>query len=104
MAVRYGIGEIFGRDVSRLTAGELRSLARTNNKKTTCPFLPDKKCRKKGGVCSLRQYEVDATGMVRMAPVSSVTATCPVRFREGKIAFEWIGEVLLGTNEPIVLN
>jgi hypothetical protein len=73
-----------------------------------CPFKsrplnkPIPTCSKKGGVCSLRQYSKDEAAVVQ--PSSAPVSTCPYRFLEGNLIFQWVGEVLLGTQKPVVIS
>lgn len=107
-SIRYGVGEIYGRDAVSLSSEELRRPASANHKKTSCPFKPrtekDRlpKCSKKGGVCSLREYTKSSSGKVEVkgAPIT----TCPYRFLEDRLIFKWVGETLLGTSNPSVIS
>jgi hypothetical protein len=67
-----------------------------------CPFQQEAKCNKKGGVCSLRQYQQNDDGLV--SGVGPVITTCPQRFLERDVVFRWVAETLLQTKEPIVLS
>ncbi len=107
MVTRYGAAELYGFDISTLPFEKIRELASAKTKEVPCPFKPHEpnrpvpKCHKKGGVCSLRQYTqykdtIQAVGQ----PVT----TCPSRFLEGKSVFEWVGETLLGTKNPIIIS
>jgi len=107
MPARYGAGELYGFDFSALPPERIRELASAENKDVRCPFKPREpgkpvpNCHKKGGVCSLSQY-VRAAGKVE--PVGPPVTTCPSRFLENKLVFEWVGETLLGTKNPFVLS
>jgi hypothetical protein len=62
-------------------------------------------CTKQGGVCSLREYAQTATAdPTRAVPAGSLRTTCPHRFLEDGEIFKWVGEVLLGSTEPMVLR
>lgn len=69
---------------------------------TPCPFQSGPACNKKGGVCSLRQYKQVGDGPV--SGIGPIITTCPQRFLEASTVFRWVGETLLQTTEPIVLN
>ena len=100
---RYGAGELYGFDLASLPPQRLRELSSAKNKEIACPFKmpePGKSqptCSKKGGVCSLRQFEQDKDG--RVSPAGSPVTTCPQRFLEGNLIFEWVGETLLGRHQ-----
>lgn len=107
MVTRYGTGELYGFDLTALTPERVRELTGAEHAKELCPFKPQEankpppRCSKKGGVCSLRRYTLDAGGVtVTGAPVT----TCPHRFLERGLIFEWVGETLLGNPNPIILS
>lgn len=106
--IRYGAAELYGFDFASLPPQCLRELAAADHKNTGCPFKvreagkPAPTCSKKGGVCSLRQYTQDNNGSV--VPSSLPVTTCPHRFLEDGVIFEWVGEALLGTKNPIVIS
>jgi hypothetical protein len=108
MPSRYGTGELFGFDFSALPAERIRELSRASQRDIVCPFKPAQpekpapKCNKKGGVCSLRQFEKDEQGNI--AGKGQPVTTCPNRFLEGNLIPEWVGETLLGTSKPAVIS
>ena len=67
-----------------------------------CPFQAPANCSKRGGVCSLRSYEQVGGGSVSGA--GPLITTCPTRFLEGGLIFQWVGEVILQTDSPAVLR
>ena len=104
---RYSIGEWYGSGLETLSPTERTQRAKTecNTNETigaACPFQLETKCNKKGGVCSLRQYQQLGDGPV--GGVGPVITTCPQRFLEADTIFKWVGETLLQTKEPIILN
>jgi len=104
---RYSIGEWYGLGFEALTPAERFTRAKTECDTdailgAVCPFQRDAKCNKKGGVCSLRQYQKVSGGPVSGA--GPVITTCPQRFLESDTIFRWVGETLLQTKEPIVLS
>ncbi len=118
MKTRFGIGEWYGRSFVKLTPeerqeyAELQFMKKKDRPEQPCrprmrgadEFIP---CTKTGGVCTLRQYQHnEETGRVAVAPEQKGTlrTTCPYRFEETGIAFEWIGETLLGHSAPSVVN
>src|SRR5580704_1752226 len=74
MASRYGAGELYGFDFSTLSAERIRELAQATHRDIVCPFKPVQpgkpapKCKKKGGVCSLRQFVKDEEVEVNEVP------------------------------------
>ncbi|MGC9316911.1 MAG: NotI family restriction endonuclease [Armatimonadota bacterium] len=111
----YGIGEWYGELFTKLTADQRKSFAkiqelpRSDQPDIPCPFQSHEEetvqCTKAGGVCSLRKYEQTEQGA---RPVSGLEgglcATCPHRFEEGGLIYEWIGAELLRSSQPIVLG
>src|SRR5260370_27949854 len=104
---RYSIGEWYGTPFETISPAErfLRAKAEMETKSTRgliCPFKKDRPCHKKGGVCSLRLYEQTGTGPVSLS--GPVITTCPSRFIEDDLIYDWIGKELLGTEKPIKLG
>jgi len=104
---RYSIGEWYGAGFESLTSTERFERAKTECEAdailvVACPFQQDTKCNKKGGVCSLRQYQQVENGQV--VGVGPVITTCPQRFLESEKIFRWVGETLLQTTTPVVLS
>jgi hypothetical protein len=99
---RYGIGELYGHDFSRLPSDQIRKLSKAVFKSQPCPFRGGM-CNKKGGVCSLRQYS--KTGDV-VTPLEddSLTATCPSRFYDSGTVLRWVGKTLIDADSPVVLT
>lgn len=104
---RYSIGEWYGAGFESLIPAERCARAKTECEANAilgavCPFQQAAKCNKKGGVCSLRQYQQAGDGPV--SGVGPVITTCPQRFLESDTIFRWVGETLLQTKEPVVLS
>jgi hypothetical protein len=104
---RYSIGEWYGTPLDLLTPHPRSDRAKTEialEKLTgnACPFQESAICSKKGGVCSLRLYEQTNGGLVN--GTGPLVTTCPLRFLEDNTVFRWIGETILQTSAPIVLN
>lgn len=105
---RYGAAELYGFDLASLSPERIRQLSSANHKQVPCPFKkaeagkPQPTCSKKGGVCSLRQYEQD--NEKKVTPVGSPVTTCPHRFLESNLIFEWVGETLLATKSPAIIS
>ena len=72
-----------------------------------CPFvqslLPGSECWKAGGVCSIRKYGRAEEGQITASP-SEIVTVCPSRFLGNADLLRWAGEVLLGTQHPIVVK
>jgi hypothetical protein len=108
MITRYGTGELYGHDFAGLSPEQIRVLSSARHRDMPCPFKPvepgrqTQRCSKKGGVCSLRQYSQMESGNV--SPVGLPVSTCPHRLLEQSLIFEWVGEVLLGNSNPVVLS
>ena len=104
---RYSIGEWYGTGFESLSSSERSRRASIECEANaiigaTCPFQHDAKCNKKGGVCSLRRYRQIGDGAV--SGVGPIITTCPQRFLEANTIFQWVGDTLLQTKEPIVLS
>jgi hypothetical protein len=104
---RYSIGEWYGNGFESLTPAERLKRAKVECEANAiigaaCPFQKDTKCNKKGGVCSLRQYQQVGGGPV--TGTGPLITTCPQRFLESDTIFGWVGETLLQTKEPVVLS
>ena len=78
---------------------------------TTKPICPAqsmgiqqiKYCVKQGGVCTLREYErygIDEARLVPLDASNHVVTICPHRFKERNEIMRWVGETLLGTQQP----
>ena len=104
---RYSIGEWYGAGLETLTPAERVQRAHIECETdaiigAACPFQHDAKCNKKGGVCSLRQYQQIGDGPV--TGLGPVITTCPQRFLEADTIYQWVGETLLQTKEPVILS
>lgn len=104
---RYSIGEWYGKGFEKLTAADrfqlaIREVEINGLIGADCPFQQNAKCNKKGGVCSLRQYQQGGDKLV--SGVGPIITTCPQRFLESDIIFKWVGETLLQTSEPVILS
>lgn len=112
---RFGIGEIYGHSFATLSKNTRSSFVDAQSvagKRThPCPFIhlesAKENCTKRGGVCSFRLYERDEHAD-HVVPVTSeqgrLRTLCPRRFDEDGLIYKWIGEVLLGDSDPIILN
>jgi hypothetical protein len=104
---RYSIGEWYGTGFETISPADRFRLAMTEwdldaLTGTPCPFQADKKCNKKGGVCSIRSYQQVGDGPV--VGTGPLITTCPQRFLESDAIFRWVGENLLQTPDPVVLS
>jgi len=114
LAPRFGIGEWYGKSFVKLSPQERRDLAETaltHNRQTNmpCPFRDSGgtiKCTKKGGVCSLRLYAT--TDRVNAIAVDGVEgdlrAVCPHRFKQNGTIYATIGEKVLNTRSPLIVD
>jgi hypothetical protein len=108
---RYGIAELYGKSFVQLSAAEridLLSVTAPSTQVCIPRSGPDSiiPCNKKGGVCSLRQYSRDQSSGVTKAlsePLR-VSTTCPERFKELSLIYEWVGETILGNQAPIIVR
>jgi hypothetical protein len=114
---RYGIGEWYGRSFVRLAPEKHRELARVQalakgkRPHFVCPFRStsgdELLCSKPGGICSLRHYQLDQETKRVSCPTGEAThlvTTCPHRFKQGGLIFNWIGETLLGCPDPLIVG
>jgi hypothetical protein len=104
---RFGIGEWYGQNFISLTKEQRHAYA-TAPGEPICPFrsTPTKSfdCKKKDGVCSLRTYQLDAANTVTTVADDRgrLRAVCPKRLLQNGTIFSWVGEVLLGTPNPLI--
>lgn len=119
-APRFGIGEWFGSNLTQLSGKERRQLAaevlkpKKERVQQPCPFQATKQgamCSKEGGVCSLRLYSYaihPKTGRAVGVPIAGkqgeLRATCPYRFHDELDVFKWVGEVILGDSDPLLVS
>lgn len=114
---RYGIGERYGKSFVRLSPEKRRELARIQTlkkgkrPKINCPFRSASgiqvPCAKPGGVCSLRHYQLDEETRRVSWPTGGdglLVTTCPHRFKQGGLIFNWIGETLLECPDPLIVS
>lgn len=111
----FGIGEWYGKLYTDLTPEERRTYAtemvtmtRRQRPPHPCPFKPRSSpdvlppCTKEGGVCSIRRYEsLDGGAVPTQGHGGSLRATCPYRFHEADEVWRWVGETVLGIEEPL---
>lgn len=101
---RYGIGELFGENLERLSAADIRRLGRAalaSKKPQRCRFRGSW-CNKAGGVCTLRLYK--KTGETATPCSDDLVTLCPCRFLEDGIVFSWVGQELLHEASPVALS
>jgi len=114
LATRFGIGEWYGKPFVKLTPQERRDLAETalsHNRQTNmpCPFRDSDGtgvCSKKGGVCSLRLYETSdgITARVATGVDGDLRAVCPHRFKQNGTIYTTIGQNVLNTTSPRIVD
>lgn len=114
---RFGIGEWYGESFAKMPPERRREFAEmqaqsTNQKPTLdCPFQSTGSqkvtCTKKGGICSIRLYQHDPQA-TKIATVTgtrgALCTTCPKRFQEDSLVYQWVGEVVLGSSQPLVIG
>lgn len=120
-ASRYGIAEWFGHDFISISPDQRQgfgqiSTAQVSGQATNlppaCPFLatlvPDARCNKASGVCSIRQYTLGPDGTGIPVPGDKVVTVCPTRFIQDVATdvsvFEWIADKVLDVGAPIVVK
>jgi len=104
---RFSIGEWYGVGFEKLAPQLWQEQAKAEIELDAltgrpCPFLRNDTCNKKGGVCSLRAYE--QMGQESVRGVGHLVTTCPRRFVEAGMIFQWIGRTILQTEAPVVLG
>jgi phosphoribosylpyrophosphate synthetase len=115
---RFGIAEWFGRDILDLTPKERGDIAldllrpKRERSERLCPFQARKqgaKCSKEGGVCSLRRYAPDQSAETEAVmakpvdgPAGALRVTCPYRFHHELEVLRWVGETILGDENPLI--
>lgn len=93
----------------RRRVATLQSLKDPTLKNIPCPFrstpVATVPCTKPGGVCSLRLYEEIAGKVLPVAdPLGQLRATCPNRFQQDNIVYDWVSEVVLGSKGTSVIS
>ncbi|MHC8508751.1 MAG: NotI family restriction endonuclease [Rhodospirillales bacterium] len=105
----YGIAELYGESFTAISNQQRVELLDAKPA-PECPHLagfpalapirkkrPVLKCKKKGGVCSIRSFVKTGDGQ-NFGPI---TATCPLRFYQDGFIFRKIGEILLGDKDAL---
>jgi hypothetical protein len=105
---KFGIGEWYGLPFASIDNNKRVELSNLRTPKSQiCTFRtelnPEQPCTKRGGVCSLRQYEKN-TETNFVAATSKIVTLCPHRLKEGNKIFQWVGETVLGHSEPIIVT
>ena len=102
---RFGIGEWYGHSYLGLTLDERRVYATSGNTHR-CPFrIGGGACTKRGGVCSFRLYgESEGASVPVSDNENGLRVLCPRRFEEQMTIFQWVGETVLGTREPVMAH
>lgn len=102
-ATRHTIGEWFGRPPAGMGAADrmrLAGVALGRGPAPQCPFDKPRQCQKPGGVCSLRPH-VQGIGGHAVPASDGMCAVCPHRLYEDDLVVHWVGEVVLGTADPL---
>ena len=94
---RFGIAEWFGEPLLALPPSRRTELARCATQRDNAPRCPFQKgnvaCAKKGGVCSIQQYEASSDGRIA-GTVGQPVVVCPRRFQESRTLLEWLADVV----------
>ena len=94
---RYGIGEWFGEPFAALPASRRKQLADAalgHAPALPCPFQRGQpRCRKAGGVCSIRLYDEGGDGRIG-EPESAPVITCPARFEQDRLIIRWLADIV----------
>lgn len=100
-APRYGVAELYGHALTRLSPARIRELAAAPFKSQPCPFRGGV-CNKAGGVCTLRTYRSE--GGLGVSSGEELVTVCPQRFQESGTIFQWAGEKILQCSAPTVIR
>lgn len=104
----FGIAEWYGKLYKTLGLTDYPGMLATGTRE--CPFLaaaPElaprggPKCNKPGGVCSIRKFTLKVDESIEFG---DIVTTCPNRFLEDRTVLTFIGEMNLGTSDPVVLK
>lgn len=101
VATRYGIGELYGKNLAQLSGARIREVAGSPVKSRQCPFRKAP-CNKPSGVCTMRLYR--KSGELGIPCSDDLVTMCPSRFLEGAIVFSWVGKELLDAEAPVILK
>ena len=98
MTTRYGIAEWYGLPFLELLPVARNHLAtkalQDDADVPACPFQKNRPpCRKKGGICSIRQYRQGAGGRMG-SPVGDPVIVCPARFEQKQVLVSWLAEIV----------
>jgi len=107
---RFGIGEWYGKSFIHLTLAERQAFCRParDNRLAQPLCLPrltmdySQRCTKKGGVCSIRKYGLLENQIVSIG--GTLITTCPHRFKEGNLVFQWASEHVLKHHNPLIVR
>ncbi|MFL5345463.1 MAG: NotI family restriction endonuclease [Hyalangium sp.] len=118
---RYGIAELFGKDITTMAPEERQSCGTLAAHQTRtgdlsgapiCPFLstliPGARCNKASGVCTIRKFAPGDGRAGVPVPGDKIVTLCPLRFlqpvAEDKSLFVWISEKMLDTSNPTAVK
>lgn len=105
----YGRAEWYGEAFHSMPQSRRLELLGKKNTEMPCPFFLQvpalgpksgkTNCNKRGGVCSIRNFQRSPAGDISFGPI---TATCPNRFIEDGVVVRHIAGLVLGTDEPVI--
>lgn len=110
---KFGIAEWYGRPFHVLPRYDREQLASLYNEpesaRPDCPFQSTEvrrvRCGKRGGICSVREYERDHGGAVNLFPgPQAIHTVCPARFKARGLVQSWAAEIVLDTPMPLVID
>lgn len=101
MRPRYGIAEWYGEPLLHMSPNRRQELAgialNAEPDPPICPFQPGSvACNKKGGVCSIQQYDLQTVpdGYRIGKPFGTPIITCPHRFKQRNLIVKWLAEIV----------
>jgi hypothetical protein len=104
----YGRAEWYGESFQSMPQSRRLELLGKKNTEMPCPFFLQvpalgpksgkTNCNKRGGVCSIRNFQRDGED-ISFGPI---TSTCPNRFIEEGVIVRHIAGLVLGTDDPVI--
>lgn len=115
---RYGIGEIYGKSISKMSAQERSNFLRKSRDhlrdtldsedRPVCPFKSSRgvesRCHKQGGVCSIIKYRKTEC---EVEQIGKPVTICPARFQEVKEDYDIFVEIskrVMSEDHPTIIS